>query len=639
MLERVFQEPKFRVCCLGRFKLVEASSGTDMTPASRKARALVGYLCAVGRPVGRERLASLLWGDRGDEQARASLRQAIYELRSMLAGDRLLKLERDTVAIGDDIGTDVAAIIAAAQSGDLEQLGNVLTEWQGDFFEDLPSIDESFDAWLQSERPRVHESLIAAAVEAARAAMAAGEIDPARKIVGLLQQREGTSEIVLRLGLELDYHAGDSAALHRRYERFRELLKAELDAAPALETQRLFQSLSARSSVPAGNIAPEPANDVADSTRDYIPSIARPKQPRAMPSAADVESLVSYPPAHADRSIRIAGAAFAVVGFCVLAWTVWSLLHKAVPPSVHLSPAVTNVSSTTGPERLLLGIDTHSEQSPDHFAAIEKAARTSAERASGRDPNDGEALGVLAVLTPSTRLQALDRLFQHALRSDPDNAQLLNWHGRFLMTVGRNHEALGELTRAYERDRAAPSIASNLILAFLLVGRFEEAREIIDLDRRGSSAERFFPLHVKYFLYKRDWFGLANYLHALPDYLSPPRAAFFRLCRETAIAFVAREVDRFGPLRASWRTETSVDPDDAVQFLSALGDDEGALGIVESVVRSRRNDDLLTGPGWEPLFGPHLVALHRDPRVVMLFEQWGLSDYWMTVGHRPDFMR
>src|ERR1700730_7214046 len=103
MLERVFEKPKFRVFCLGGLKLVEADSGADMTPASRKTRALLGYLCAVGKPVGRERLASLLWGDRGDEQARASLRQAIYELRSMLAGNHLLKMERDTVAIGDDV--------------------------------------------------------------------------------------------------------------------------------------------------------------------------------------------------------------------------------------------------------------------------------------------------------------------------------------------------------------------------------------------------------------------------------------------------------------------------------------------------------------------------------------------------------
>src|SRR5580658_8448107 len=135
MLERIFQEPKFRVCCLGAIKLVEAGSGTDMTPASRKTRALLGYLCVVGKPVGRERLASLLWGDRGDEQARASLRQAIYELRSLLGGNHLVKAERDTVAAGDGVSTDLSEIMAAAAAGDLEQLGQALSAWRGDFFE------------------------------------------------------------------------------------------------------------------------------------------------------------------------------------------------------------------------------------------------------------------------------------------------------------------------------------------------------------------------------------------------------------------------------------------------------------------------------------------------------------------------
>jgi len=643
MLERAFREPSFRLCCLGRLRLLEAGSGTDMTPTGRKTRALIGYLCIVGKPVGRERLASLLWGDRGDEQARASLRQAIYEVRSMLGGDRLLKLERDTVVIGDDVNTDMDAITAAAQSGDLQQLSHALSEWRGDFFEDMPSIDESFDTWLQAERHRVQENLVNAAVEAAKAGMARGEIEPARKIVRLLQQRDGTNEIVLRLGLKLDHLAGDSAALRRRYERFRELLKAELDAAPAAETQRLFQDLTARSSVPAQIIAFDPDSAVAGKSveQNDETGVARSAPPSVVQSAAesDVEAPASHPPAHSGRWIRIGGAALALASLCVLAWVIWNPLYRAVPPLVRAAPDFANVSPTAAAERRLLAIDTYSEQRADHVAAIEKAARTAAQHALALDPNNREALGVLAVLTPFTHLQESDRLFERALRSEPNNAQLLNWHGRFLMMVGRDHEALQDLTRAYEHDRSAPLVVSNLALGFMLTGRFEEAWQIIARGPDDKLREEFLPLRVKYFLYRRDWFGLASDLRALPDDLSPPKAAFFRLCRETALAFAAREVDRFGPFRARWRTETSVDPDDAVQFLSALGDDNGALAGVQSVVRTRRNHDLLTDPGWDALFSPNLAALRRDPRVVALFAQWGLSDYWRTVNHSPDFMR
>jgi hypothetical protein len=144
---------------------------------------------------------------------------------------------------------------------------------------------------------------------------------------------------------------------------------------------------------------------------------------------------------------------------------------------------------------------------------------------------------------------------------------------------------------------------------------------------------------VKYFLYKRDWFGLATFLSALPTHLSPAAAAFFRLCRETAIAFATRETDRFGPLRASWRSQASVDPDDAVEFLSALGDDDAALEIVQSAVRSRRNDVFLTDPQWEILFAPDLVPLRSDPLVPALFARWGLTDYWRATDHSPDYMR
>src|SRR5215469_337894 len=638
MLERSFQNPKFFVCCLGRFRLLEAGSGADMTPTGRKTRALIGYLCIVEKPVGRERLASLLWGDRGDEQARASLRQTIYEVRSMLGGERLLRMDRDTVAIGEEVGTDVAAITTAAQSGDLEQLSHALSEWRGDFFEDLPSIDESFDTWLQAERHRVHENLVRAAVEAARAGMAGGKIEPARKIVSLLQQRDGTNEIVLRLGLRLDHLAGDSAALRRRYERFRELLKTELDAAPAAETQRLFQDLAAKSSEQAHIIAVDSRSSVADVEGAYVQQAdenmaARSAPPSAVQTAP--EAGIEAPAARRSaRWIRVAGAVFVVASLCAFAWITWSPLHKAVPSS-----GSAKVSPTLAAERLLLSVGSYSEHKNDRIAAIESAARAAAQRTLALDPDNGEALGVLAVLTPFTQLERIDLLFRRALRSEPDNPQLLNWHGKFLMLVGRNHEALADLTRAYERDRGSSSIASNLTLAFLMTGRFEDAREIIDLRRDDGSPDPLFSLHVKYFLYSGDWFGLSNYLRALPGGLSPQRTALFRLCRETALAFVAHDTNRFGRLRASWRTESPVDPDDTVQFLSALGDDGGALSAVQSVAGSWRNDNLVKGAAWEALFGPNLAGLRRDPRVAALFSQWGLFDYWRTANRWPDYMR
>ena len=64
---------------IGGFRLSKAD-GADATPSARKAAAMVGYLLLSGGPVARrERLASLLWSEKSEEQA-ASLRQALATL-------------------------------------------------------------------------------------------------------------------------------------------------------------------------------------------------------------------------------------------------------------------------------------------------------------------------------------------------------------------------------------------------------------------------------------------------------------------------------------------------------------------------------------------------------------------------------
>src|SRR5262249_61208510 len=59
--------------------------GWAATPAGRKVRALLACLAlSSGQAWPREKLMALLWSDRADEQARASLRQALAEMRRVL---------------------------------------------------------------------------------------------------------------------------------------------------------------------------------------------------------------------------------------------------------------------------------------------------------------------------------------------------------------------------------------------------------------------------------------------------------------------------------------------------------------------------------------------------------------------------
>jgi len=75
---------RLRLKVLGGFE-ARIGPGEPLDIATRKTRALLAYLALPpGRAHVRDKLTGLLWSDRGDEQARNSLRQALTELGRIL---------------------------------------------------------------------------------------------------------------------------------------------------------------------------------------------------------------------------------------------------------------------------------------------------------------------------------------------------------------------------------------------------------------------------------------------------------------------------------------------------------------------------------------------------------------------------
>ena len=109
--------------------------GQPIDLRSKKAQALLIYLALTGKPHSREHLATLLWGDRYDDQARRSLRQALHALRKAVGPD---------VVVGDDhlsISSDMAGVETGAQ-----------------MLPGFHSGSESFDDWLEEARQAARET-------------------------------------------------------------------------------------------------------------------------------------------------------------------------------------------------------------------------------------------------------------------------------------------------------------------------------------------------------------------------------------------------------------------------------------------------------------------------------------------------
>lgn len=146
-----------KISLLGELKVV--SGGTEVPlPASRKARALLAFLTATGRPHRRERLCELLW-DLPDDP-KASLRWALSKLRRAVDdSDRhRIVADRERVQFDvDDVEIDIRNIHARLRDKDKKVGANELSEMAQQLDQVLMdgldgAGDDAFNSWLAAER-------------------------------------------------------------------------------------------------------------------------------------------------------------------------------------------------------------------------------------------------------------------------------------------------------------------------------------------------------------------------------------------------------------------------------------------------------------------------------------------------------
>jgi TolB-like protein/Tfp pilus assembly protein PilF len=132
---------------------IAGRDGAEIKFATRKS-ALVLAILALSGPKGmrRERLCGLLWADREEPQARASLRQALVELRRHIAADGTIGLEiagdSDLVALsvpGDEI--DAWRFDRLLKSGDLKSFEEAAELYGGELLSGI-EMPEAVGDWV-----------------------------------------------------------------------------------------------------------------------------------------------------------------------------------------------------------------------------------------------------------------------------------------------------------------------------------------------------------------------------------------------------------------------------------------------------------------------------------------------------------
>jgi len=230
---------------LGRDKLYDVGSP--------KTQSLLAYFALhPNQPVERRRLAFLLWPRATESAARRNLRQYLHRLRRALDPLDLNELLQDVDGgrmifhPGEELWIDVSAFEKelARVPQNLQNAADVppslltlLELYGGDL------LPDNYDDWvipLRSHWQQQYLNLLQKLIQHAKKLRA---FDQAIPLAERLTLADPLSENSHRLLMECHYLNEDRALALRQYERCRQILQDELDAAPMPGTIALFRRI------------------------------------------------------------------------------------------------------------------------------------------------------------------------------------------------------------------------------------------------------------------------------------------------------------------------------------------------------------------------------------------------------------
>lgn len=254
-----------KLTLLGGFEARRASGATVELPA-RKAQALLAYLGSrPGQRHRRDRLAALLWGDRGDDQARDGLRHALVVLRRALAGPDIasLQVEGQTLALDPaGVEVDVVTFERRVAEGTPPALEHAAEIYRGELLLGFSVNEPLFEEWLVTERARLRELALDAMTRLLAHQATTKRPERAIQTALWLLALDPLQETVHRTLMRLYARQRRRGAALKQYRACVGVLQRELGTEPEAETTNLYQELRRH---PAG--LPAPASRAAPAAR------------------------------------------------------------------------------------------------------------------------------------------------------------------------------------------------------------------------------------------------------------------------------------------------------------------------------------------------------------------------------------
>jgi DNA-binding SARP family transcriptional activator len=218
---------KLRLQLFGAFRL-QSAGGEPIQLPTKKSKALLAYLALAGGQLrSRSSLASLLWDEAGEPQARESLRQTLSLLRRRLLPSHTHPIvsEGDAIALDPGVlGVDALDFARLVETNEPDALAEAANLYGGELLEGFDLHAPEFDRWLWAVRQGLHEKAVDLLSRMLTQDLDAGNSDKAASTAARLLTLDPLRESSHRALMELYSKQGRYAAALRQYQLCCEVL-------------------------------------------------------------------------------------------------------------------------------------------------------------------------------------------------------------------------------------------------------------------------------------------------------------------------------------------------------------------------------------------------------------------------------
>jgi DNA-binding SARP family transcriptional activator/Tfp pilus assembly protein PilF len=205
-----------------------------------KAQALAAFLALrEGRPVKRELVGDMLWPDRGDKQARNSLKQDLYVLRrDGFGAEEVIATADNALSLPPErVDCDVHALRRLLRDGGATSWEVISGLYSGPLLDGFAPVSAEFDDFLAAMRRALEADVLGFLGRLADQAAGREEsVAIAERMLAIDPLREDTHRRLIQSYAQ----AGRRTDAMRVFAEAKALLRRELDVAPAAETEALI---------------------------------------------------------------------------------------------------------------------------------------------------------------------------------------------------------------------------------------------------------------------------------------------------------------------------------------------------------------------------------------------------------------